>query len=733
MPADPRLSTRRVVALAAVTAAIAIAQLVMAKAVRDALFLSAFSAHALPFAMIGSAGLAFAVVLALSRAMTRWTPDRTVPGLFALNAAMFAAEWALARFAHEAAAAVLYLHTAAVGAASISAFWSLVNERFDPHTAKRSMGRIAAGATLGGVLGGTAAWQLTATFSLPGMLPVLAGLNLVGAASARRIAGAEPGKRRDSDEMRSGFAVLRDTPYLRQLALLVALAALGEAMIDYVFKVSAAAAYTDPGRLAGFFALFHTAVGLVTFGLQATLARPSLERLGLATTVGFMPGLQIAAGLAALAVPGLPTMTALRGGAAALESSLFRSGYELLYTPLPPGKKRPTKALVDVGADKLGGALGSGCTLLAVVLAPALSTRALLALAVCASGAGVALSIALHRGYVRALADSLRAGAIDLDEQSLMDATTRRTFADTMALDRDKLLAEIAARRAQQARAPGAEPTPGLDSLGVAIQELASHDADRIQRALRSASPLPPALVAHVIPLLARDDVLPAVVSALREVAPRATGQLVDALLDPQTEFVVRRRLPRVIRAAANQRAAEGLLEGLHDERFEVRYRCGVSLLKIAARDAELYVDREAVLAAARDEIARGLESGRPKLLDEPDDDAHPFRADATARALSRTVSHVFTILALILDREPLQLAYRALASDDPRLRGTGLEYLDNVLPEPLLDALRPVLGDRRVTGARPRQREQIVEELLASRDALVVDPSALRDRDTDD
>ena len=38
---------------------------------------------------------------------------------------------------------------------------------------------------------------------------------------------------------------------------------------------------------------------------------------------------------------------------------------------------------------------------------------------------------------------------------------------------------------------------------------------------------------------------------------------------------------------------------------------------------------------------------------------------------------HVFTLLAVVLPRQPLRIAYRALRSDDRRLRGTALEYLE--------------------------------------------------------
>ena len=63
------------------------------------------------------------------------------------------------------------------GAVLISGFWSVVNERFDPHTAKQTIARVAAAATLGGVLGGLAAGKIAEFAEVRGMLLVLAALH----------------------------------------------------------------------------------------------------------------------------------------------------------------------------------------------------------------------------------------------------------------------------------------------------------------------------------------------------------------------------------------------------------------------------------------------------------------------------------------------------------------------------------------------------------------------------
>src|SRR5207245_2055366 len=68
---------------------------------------------------------------------------------------------------------------------------------------------------------------------------------------------------------------------------------------------------------------------------------------------------------------------------------------------------------------------------------------------------------------------------------------------------------------------------------------------------------LEPVLLGHLIPLLARNDVFLDVLRALRRAAPRATGQLLDALLDPGQDVAVRRRIPRVPPGRPTPRAAD--------------------------------------------------------------------------------------------------------------------------------------------------------------------------------
>jgi HEAT repeat protein len=128
---------------------------------------------------------------------------------------------------------------------------------------------------------------------------------------------------------------------------------------------------------------------------------------------------------------------------------------------------------------------------------------------------------------------------------------------------------------------------------------------------LRDEEGLPPTLVPHVIPLLAWDPVAEDAVRALRKIAEERVGELIDALLDPNQPFAVRRRLARVFSICVSQRAVDGLLLGLEDLRFEVRFQCGRSLSSVLEKNPRIRIDRERVFDVVRKEVASAVRCGR--------------------------------------------------------------------------------------------------------------------------
>lgn len=516
---------------------------------------------------------------------------------------------------------------------------------------------------------------------------------------------------------------------------MVLLGTLSAALIDYVFKAQAAATFQQGEDLMRFFAVFYTVIGLITFLFQTGLGRVSLERLGLAKTVATLPAAVGVGALGVLFAPGLASVAMARAGESVFRSSLFRSGYELFYTPISPRQKRTTKPLIDVGFQRLGDALGGGTVRMILFLGPQIAHSTMLISAVLISGVGLVVARSLHQGYIGALEKSLLNRAVELDPSQIEDKTTRQTMVQTMvSLDLRGLGLEGAqAKSTQELTDPkketlGAESEASLAALDPILRQivhLRSGKPQQIRTTLAPAKTLEPPLVPHVIPLLAWDEVCREAIAALRQVAPVITGQLVDVLVDPQQDFAIRRRIPRVLSFSRSQLAVDGLWTGLKDARFEVRFQCGRALAHILDKNTEIKLEKEGVFSAVLREVAVGRrvwESHR--LLDELEDDEEhsPLVDDFLRNRSSQGLEHVFTILSLALPKEPLQIAFRGLHTDNRDLKGTALEYLESILPETIRKSLWPFLeDDRRKRNEKSPSREEILAELMHSNQSIEI------------
>jgi hypothetical protein len=696
------------VAAAVVTSTGSIATLVMGRATRDALFLSSFDVARLPGVMIVAATASLFAALWVGSLVARHSPAKILPMAFAASGALFAAQWAVASRAPRVVGIALYLQLAIFGATLVSMFWSTLNERFDARTAKRYVAFIAGGGTAGGILGGMGALGAAHSIGARTSLLVLAFLHMSCAISSwylgrvsKTVTGAaqvEPTR-----EVPSALRVMGEVSYLRQLALLVATMAAMEALADYVLNAQAAATWSQSTDLMAFFAVFHTAVAYVTLILQTVLGRAAVQRLGLVGTVALLPLFAIPGAALAAFVPALWSAGLLRGGMAGVDNSLYRTGYELLFNPLPIEKKRPTKTVIDVAFDRLGTAAGSSVALAIVTLPAALARPTIFGGIVVLALVGLYTVRRLNTGYVRTLEENLKAGyapgAAPPLEIGLSQTQGR--------LDGPSLLREIESLRRDNLLLSNEMPSPltwyrGAEAAANAAPDpLLAHsvaflsgDAAAI-RAELGAPELDPRLVPLVIPLLNNEELAQDAVRALRSMADRITGQLTDALLDPLAPFTVRRRVARVMSSCTTQRAVDGLVLGLGDDRFEVRYQCGLALLRMTRDANRLTVAKDAVLAAVKREVLleRKLWEQKPPL-ETTEDAAETGFVDAFLRdRTSRSLEHVFAILSLVFEREPMRLALRALSGEDEHLRGTALEYLEQVLPVDVKNPLWPFLA----------------------------------------
>jgi ATP/ADP translocase len=732
---DPRLQSpadARAALVAAAAAAVIITFQLAGKATRDALFLSTFGVAALPSMVIVAAVLSGTLTILLARVMARSLPARLVPRLFLFSAFILAAEWGLASEAPRATAILVYLHLTALGAILVSGFWAIVNERFDPSTARRSIGRITAGASIGGLLGGLLPERVGTVLPVTAMLPILTLLQLLAAMLVLGIErGANPRliESRDDDlpeAVLPATRILRNSSYLLSLALLVALTSSAEGILDYVFKARAAAVAPNGEALLRFFAAFYTATALIGILIQVTAIRWLLGRLGVARSASLLPAGVTLGAVGAFFVPGLLSIILARGIEVVLRSSVFRAGYELLFTPVAQRDKRATKLLLDVGAARIGDVIGGLLILIKLAIVGPHSGNVLLALTAVLSIGALAVARRLHLGYVAALEGSLQRRAGHLPDPLEDDAGA--LLQTVGGFD----LSGIRSRLAISTGSPyAAEPAPPPAAGPIIVErplDKAIHDgnADEVRQALKQRQPAPDQ-VESVIELLAWDAVAAEAIRALEALPPEVTKVLLQHLLDPDEDFAIRRRLVGVLAAYRTPESFEGLFQALSDRRFEVRYRAGRVLSHLAEDVPGLAIERERVFDVVLREMAveRTVWESR-QLIDAPPDETSPMEIELLRDRVSRSLEHLFTLLSLVLPRSTLRLAFHALHTDDPYLRGTALEYLETVLPEAVWRKLWPLLGSGEMP-SRHKASGEALRDLLRSQETISVALSELR------
>jgi hypothetical protein len=235
-----------------------------------------------------------------------------------------------------------------------------------------------------------------------------------------------------------------------------------------------------------------------------------------------------------------------------------------------------------------------------------------------------------------------------------------------------------------------------LDELFATVGALVTGDPERARRALRGASS-DARLVPYVLPLLGDAALADDARMELRWQVTRISGQLSDALVDPDIPIAAREKIPEIIEIWHSPRALEALTQGLDAGEFAIRKASALAMARMRARSGSLRVSRRVVYRVVIRELSLN--------------DGHWTRD--SAGGLSDRLRYVFTVLALGTEQELINQCVEALQGDDPMRRGTALEYLENVLPSGVRELLWPRLSLKYLRAKSRRARRQIVEELV--------------------
>ena len=245
-----------------------------------------------------------------------------------------------------------------------SVFWSVMADLFTKSQGQRLFGPIAAGATLGGIVGSSVATWLSGALGLGWLLGIAAfllELGLVAASMLQRIKNSSAPSQEMGDQgtapddsqklnksgIWAGVHDVWNSPYLRSIACYIALISFCGTMVYMQLTDSAKVAIPDRDQRTSFFASLNLYTQLGTLVVQFLLIGPMMKRLGLGIVLAILPVvyavsftlLGFSSSLFALGLVDVLTRIGAYG--------VTVPAREVLFTVVKPSEKYKAKNVID--------------------------------------------------------------------------------------------------------------------------------------------------------------------------------------------------------------------------------------------------------------------------------------------------------------------------------------------------------------------------------------------------
>jgi ATP/ADP translocase/HEAT repeat protein/CRP-like cAMP-binding protein len=331
-------------------------------------FISDLGADNLPWVQLVAGILIGFIMQGYSRAIgfvpRRWAIPVTQAGCVVLILAF----WVLFQSGQDWPSVAFYVLGLILGILLISQFWTLANDIYDPRQAKRLFGFIGGGASLGGATGAAITAFVVKEVGTVNLLLVSAAIMIVCLllviAIVRRESSAGASTVGAEEEGVSGgeaIRMLRESKHLQIIAIVIACAAMGAAIIEQQLNMAAesrlGAGQTD--NITAFLAQVTVYLSLIGFVIQVGLTSRIHRLLGLGFALMILPVSLGATGLVMLFNGALWAPALARVLDTSLRYTVDKTTREILFLPLPASIKYRAKPFVDVTMDRFAKAMGA--------------------------------------------------------------------------------------------------------------------------------------------------------------------------------------------------------------------------------------------------------------------------------------------------------------------------------------------------------------------------------------
>jgi len=266
-----------------------VAIVITGSAARDAYFLNMVDRDYLPLMF-----LAVAIVLTLViEIYSRLSKNRDLIQTTTISGLVFAFSLVFIQNQLEGwVIPFLYVWMEVITVITITQFWILAADVFNPRQAKRLFGLLGAGGALAAIIIGSSIKYYVSLFGSENLLFATIGFlgivilmaNLIRPyrnTNELKIHSTKKDKKQQSDKL--------FTPYLKSLAVIIGLAAIVSRIIDYQFKMTAVAVFPLQDDLVNFFGKYYAITGIATMIIQLFITSRLLSRFGVLIAILILP------------------------------------------------------------------------------------------------------------------------------------------------------------------------------------------------------------------------------------------------------------------------------------------------------------------------------------------------------------------------------------------------------------------------------------------------------------
>jgi len=263
---------------------------------------------------------------------------------------------------------------------SVTQFWILVNDFYNPRQTKRLVGFLVSGGLLGGVVGSLIASILAKILGTENLL-LVCPIMLIGSVmivkilhkQIRKEDKAESSPKEKKKRPKTGFfenlQMFKNNRHLLLLCGIVGFSIIVATMIDFQFSSVVDEVFQEQDTRTAFLGIFFTVLLIFSYLLHVFSTNRILKNFGLRTALLIAPFFLLLGAAAIFALPAIVHIywaVYIKGADKSLAHSLNQSVRELLYIPISPDIKYKSKVFIDMFVSKFAKGIGAVFLLIAL-------------------------------------------------------------------------------------------------------------------------------------------------------------------------------------------------------------------------------------------------------------------------------------------------------------------------------------------------------------------------------